>query len=536
MKTNLPVTQNEVFFDPACPIVSQTNLKGVMTYANRPFIDIAGYDEAELIGASHNIVRHPDMPPEAFADLWHTLKHNQPWRGMVKNRTKSGDFYWVEAYVTPITENGSTTGYISVRTVPSRQDVAAAEALYAAVRAGRAKLPTTPLQQGGRFSLSIEYKLRLSYWGAALAVVGLALVPDGEPFYHWALAGVGAGGALLMSWLLPRSFQQSVNALRQGLTRLSEGDFAHPVPCDQSGGLSHALVTLESTRIRLRSLMADVLAASDSTCQHAEQLRVQMAALAQHSQSQAEGVQGVVVRMDGVSDAAEGVSDTAEEAQQCADRIRQAVEEGQQRIESSQAASHRAMTVVARTRTAMNALEAQMQNIGGMTAMIRDISDQTNLLALNAAIEAARAGEAGRGFAVVADEVRKLAERAGKSTDEINQIVSRMSSVVDEAMRHMDATAEEVSAGTAEIASARDSLGRLLVAADGSGTQAGHLTAVSRDQLAATHAIAHTLDEVSHATADNLHTTEGMAAVSVELARTAEDLKKLVQHFAGGVK
>ena len=78
--------------------------------------------------------------------------------------------------------------------------------------------------------------------------------------------------------------------------------------------------------------------------------------------------------------------------------------------------------------------------------------------------------------------------------------------------------------------------GRLLVAADGSSTQAGHLTAVSRDQLAATHAIAHTLDEVSHATADNLHTTDGMAAVSVELARTAEDLKKLVQHFAGGVK
>ena len=137
---------------------------------------------------------------------------------------------------------------------------------------------------------------------------------------------------------------------------------------------------------------------------------------------------------------------------------------------------------------------------------------------------------------MVADEVRKLAERAGKSTDEINQIVSRMSSVVDEAMRHMDATAEEVSAGTAEIASARDSLGRLLVAADGSSTQAGHLTAVSRDQLAATHAIAHTLDEVSHATADNLHTTEGMAAVSVEQTRTAEDLKKLVQHFAGGVK
>ena len=93
MKVNLPVTQNEVFLDPARPIVTKTDLKGQITYANRAFIDISGFTENELIGVSHNIVRHPDMPPEAFADLWTTLKAGRPWSGLVKNRNKAGDFY-----------------------------------------------------------------------------------------------------------------------------------------------------------------------------------------------------------------------------------------------------------------------------------------------------------------------------------------------------------------------------------------------------------------------------------------------------------
>jgi aerotaxis receptor len=100
VKVNLPVTQNEVFLDPARPIVTKTDLKGQITYANRAFIDISGFAENELIGVSHNIVRHPDMPPEAFADLWTTLKAGRPWSGLVKNRNKAGDFYWVEAWST----------------------------------------------------------------------------------------------------------------------------------------------------------------------------------------------------------------------------------------------------------------------------------------------------------------------------------------------------------------------------------------------------------------------------------------------------
>ena len=93
MRTNLPVTSNEVQLTDATLIVSKTDLKGRMTYINKDFIDISGFTEAELIGEPHNLVRHPDMPVEAFQDLWDTLKAGRPWTGYVKNRCKNGDYY-----------------------------------------------------------------------------------------------------------------------------------------------------------------------------------------------------------------------------------------------------------------------------------------------------------------------------------------------------------------------------------------------------------------------------------------------------------
>jgi len=120
----------EVCFDDSEQLVSITDLKGNITYVNDIFAQIAGYRPEELIGQPHNIVRHPDMPKAAFDDLWKKLRNNQPWRGMVKNRCKNGDYYWVDAYVTPLTENGVVKGYQSVRTCPSAALKQQAQNLY----------------------------------------------------------------------------------------------------------------------------------------------------------------------------------------------------------------------------------------------------------------------------------------------------------------------------------------------------------------------------------------------------------------------
>jgi|GEM_PF-235700 len=130
MKINLPVTQRELEFDQATRMVTKTDAKGIIVFANRDFIEISGFTEEELIGKNHNVVRHPDMPVEAYVDLWKTVKSGHPWIGLVKNRRKNGDHYWVDACITPLKENGQIVGYVSVRTKPTRQQIDGAIAYH----------------------------------------------------------------------------------------------------------------------------------------------------------------------------------------------------------------------------------------------------------------------------------------------------------------------------------------------------------------------------------------------------------------------
>jgi methyl-accepting chemotaxis protein/aerotaxis receptor len=140
MRVNQPVTKTEIELKDAEPLVSRTDPGGRILFANQVFVDTSGYSEQELVGAPHNLVRHPDMPPQAFANLWTTIKAGRPWDGLVKNRAKTGDFYWVRANVTPVVdEAGEVTGYLSIRSKPSRDSIRAAEKAYAAIRAGTAK-------------------------------------------------------------------------------------------------------------------------------------------------------------------------------------------------------------------------------------------------------------------------------------------------------------------------------------------------------------------------------------------------------------
>ena len=108
---NAHVSQKEVPFPKNKVLISRTDTKGIITYANDAFVEISGFSREELIGKSHNIVRHPDMPPQAFKWLWDTVKDRRPWRGTVKNRCKNGDHYWVRATVAPVFENGEVVGY-----------------------------------------------------------------------------------------------------------------------------------------------------------------------------------------------------------------------------------------------------------------------------------------------------------------------------------------------------------------------------------------------------------------------------------------
>ena len=172
MKDNQPITKNEVVLDDAAHLVSSTDIKGQITHCNQAFIDISGFSKEELMGNAHNIVRHPDMPGAAFAGMWKKLKNGQHWQGLVKNRCKSGDYYWVDAYVTPVLDKGQIIGYESVRIKPNRDQVERADKAYQKIQKGQSPLPQLAFLPWLIFSLP---------WLAALC--GLLLAHEG-----WAIS------------------------------------------------------------------------------------------------------------------------------------------------------------------------------------------------------------------------------------------------------------------------------------------------------------------------------------------------------------
>ena len=194
MKKNLPITDNEVTFDDSVAITSTTDLKGALTYINKDFLDISGFSTNELIGKNHNVVRHPEMPSAAFEDLWATVKSGKAWMGLVKNRCKNGDYYWVDAFVTPLAKNGEITGYESTRVKPSPIRVKSVTALYKKINAGK-KLKLKSLSflhkqilTGSLFQLLISTSLAvmglLSIPVAAVAWVGISLIWAGISYYQ----------------------------------------------------------------------------------------------------------------------------------------------------------------------------------------------------------------------------------------------------------------------------------------------------------------------------------------------------------------
>ncbi len=150
MRSNLPVSTQELLLPADATLVSTTDLKGRITYCNGPFIEVSGFSREELIGQPHNLIRHPDMPPEAFRDMWAAIQAGHPWSAMVKNRRKNGDFYWVVANVTPLMQGEQPVGYMSVRTCPTREAVRDAEALYARMRDEQQRGVLVHRLQGGR--------------------------------------------------------------------------------------------------------------------------------------------------------------------------------------------------------------------------------------------------------------------------------------------------------------------------------------------------------------------------------------------------
>ncbi|MFN4236088.1 MAG: methyl-accepting chemotaxis protein [Vogesella sp.] len=529
MKINNPVTQNELFLDPQRPIVTKTDLKGAITYANRAFIEISGFEEHELLGANHNIVRHPDMPPQAFADLWDTVKAGKPWRGLVKNRAKNGDFYWVEAYVTPIRVQGQLQGYISVRSAPQRADVAAAETLYQRVRAGQARLPSTLQAYAARKdSGRIGFALTGVFVGVLFAG---GAVPGLEDGWRLLLAVLGVAGLGLTSFWWRRSEAQGQALIHRGLRALGEGRLDQPLRAELGGQIGRMTDSLEALRLQLRALVADTLAASADTHQQAARLGEEMAGLVGRAHEQGSGLNHISSSMMAISETVGRIVAMTDQCVEGAEATRRAATDGEGVMKLAEQAAGQAVQVVSDSKNQLGELSAAIAQIKGMTDLIHEIADQTNLLALNAAIESARAGETGRGFAVVADEVRKLAERTAQTTERITALVQDIVSITDSVAGKMDLSAAEVGRVSDEIRQSASHLQSLLRVADEARDFALGLSSQMNSQSASVHHVAASVEQLAALGEQNVNSARFVHASAQKLEDTASDMDKLTRDF-----
>ena len=533
MKINLPVTDREVFLSAGKPIVSKTDLKGIITYVNQAFVEISGFERDELIGKSHNIVRHPDMPQEAFAWLWDTVKQGLPWRGIVKNRCKNGDFYWVEAYVTPIRENGNTIGYMSVRNIPAREEVEACKTLYQGIKEGRAKLPKR------RYSLDdISFRKKLNIIFSLIFIVlagsNLYYFTHARTFMDEAVASIVGTGTLLTvgaRFWLGGTINRFAGKARHALEQLSEGNFRFTVGSDERDEFGRILSELESMRINLRAIMADVMLASKNVEANSQHVESEMQNLMRRSSGQADGISSVSAAIEQIHGAIESAGSHTRTAEESSETTMSIVRNGNSKMAESIASVERIVEVVSESRTTLLELQASIRKIGDLTHTIRDVADQTNLLALNAAIEAARAGEQGRGFAVVADEVRKLAEHTADSTVDINTTVACIQEATSAAVDSMDRAVEEVSRSTTLINENSASLADILLASEKGVDMAKKISLMLQQQEDAAADAARSMNEIRSLASGNVESVSRTEHVTLSLSQTAAELNLLVGHF-----
>nr|WP_231613246.1 PAS domain-containing methyl-accepting chemotaxis protein [Pseudoalteromonas sp. SWXJZ94C] len=513
VSSNKSLKNEEVLFDESQQLVSTTDLKGVITYVNHEFCDIAGYSAQELIGENHSIVRHPDMPKAAFKEMWATLKQGHSWRGMVKNRCKDGRYYWVDAFVTPIFEHGQLIGYQSVRTKASQQLKQHAQTLYNKLNKGKSLY---------NFRERTHVRQSITIIGILIWLIAIALLSS---------LAIALINLLVCIFVIAFNYDELIATPKILKKQKAKSDSVSRYI--YSGSNPHSISDYREQMLsaKLRTVLGRMQDSTLSFNNIATHLDEQSTLTEKGIASQSERLEQIASAMAQMSSTIGEISNNTHHTADKVNVTHKSCSNIKQHIADNSSMVSDLASQVDQAATTASSLASEADKIGQVMSEIEGIADQTNLLALNAAIEAARAGEHGRGFAVVADEVRALSSRTQNATAQIHSSIKEIQSTLFDWSKIMQNTKNQADNCVSKTAQTQVALDDIFIQISEISQLATQISTAAEQQQVVSSDIGANVTQIKELGDSNLSLSFNVAKGSAELVEGSRKVNDLLLTF-----